>query len=83
MSAPQPSAFPSGIVAFVKRDGPTCEIVAPFLATLDGAVKQATALGADPASVYVPHPVQDRSDEEIRELADLAFDRVVDRLVGG
>ena len=30
---------------------------------------QAEALGYQPAVVYVPHPVQDRTDEEIRALA--------------
>ena len=49
----------------------------------DAALKQAAALGADPASVYVPHPIQDRTDEEIEALADQAFDRIVDRLIAG
>ena len=35
----------------------------------DGALRQATALGADPAAVYVPHPIQDRTDEEMVALA--------------
>jgi hypothetical protein len=47
----------------------------------DGAVRQAAALGADPASVYVPHPIQDRTDEEMVELADAAFEAIVARLV--
>ena len=49
----------------------------------DGAEKQAAALGATPASVYVPHPIQDRTDEEIEALADQAFDRIVERLIAG
>ncbi|HSO96407.1 MAG TPA: UGSC family (seleno)protein, partial [Acidimicrobiia bacterium] len=35
------------------------------------------ALGADPARVFVPHPIQDRTDDEIRALADAAIDGVV------
>jgi hypothetical protein len=30
---------------------------------------QARALGYDPAAVYVPHPIQDRTDDEIRTIA--------------
>jgi hypothetical protein len=30
---------------------------------------QARALGYDPAAVYVPHPIQDRTDDEIRVIA--------------
>jgi hypothetical protein len=30
---------------------------------------QAKALGYDPAAVYVPHPIQDRTDDEMRALA--------------
>ena len=33
------------------------------------AAAQAEALGYNPAAVFVPHPVQDRTDEEIRALA--------------
>lgn len=33
-----------------------------------GAV-QAQALGFDPAAVFVPHPIQDRTEDEIRALA--------------
>ncbi len=40
---------------------------------VDAAVAQATALGADPARVFVPHPIQDRTDDELRALADAAF----------
>jgi hypothetical protein len=54
-----------------------------FVATaefVDGADRQAKALGFDPAAVYVPHPVQDRTDEEMRAMADQAFDAVVKSL---
>ena len=51
-----------------------------FVATVeftDGAVAQAEALGADLASVYVPHPIQDRTDTEMAAIADGAYDAVV------
>lgn len=38
---------------------------------------QSDALGFDPAVVYVPHPIQDRSDAEIRVIADDAVDAVL------
>jgi len=51
-----------------------------FVATtefVDGADRQAKALGFDPAAVYVPHPVQDRTDEEMREMAERACEVIV------
>jgi hypothetical protein len=30
---------------------------------------QAKALGYDPAAVFVPHPIQDRTDDEMRAIA--------------
>ena len=44
---------------------------------VDAADAQARALGADPARVFVPHPIQDRTDEEVRALADGAAADVV------
>ncbi len=41
------------------------------------AAAQARALGFEPAAVFVPHPIQDRSDEEMRRLADAAADEIV------
>ncbi len=46
-----------------------------FVATVefeDGAQRQADALGADVASVLVSHPIQDRTDDEMRAIADKA-----------
>jgi hypothetical protein len=43
----------------------------------DAARVQAAGLGCDPAGVFVPHPIQDRTDEEIRALADAAVDEIV------
>ncbi len=46
----------------------------------DGAEAQARALGADPAAVFVSHPIQDRTDEELCEIADGAVDAIVSAL---
>jgi alkanesulfonate monooxygenase SsuD/methylene tetrahydromethanopterin reductase-like flavin-dependent oxidoreductase (luciferase family) len=44
---------------------------------VEAADAQARALGADPARVFVPHPIQDRTDEELRALADAALPAIV------
>ena len=43
----------------------------------DAAGTQARALGSDPDAVYIPHPIQDRTDDEIRELADNALESIL------
>jgi hypothetical protein len=45
------------------------------------AAAQASALGFAAARVFVPHPIQDRTDDELRALADAAIDEVVARLL--
>jgi hypothetical protein len=47
---------------------------------VDAAAAQARALGFQPASVFVPHPIQDRTDGEMRALADAAAAEVWARL---
>ncbi len=51
-----------------------------FLAStefIDAAQAQAEAIGFQPARVFVPHPIQDRTDDEMRSLADAAIDAVL------
>jgi hypothetical protein len=48
---------------------------------VDAADAQARALGADPARVFIAHPIQDRTDDELRALADGAIDAIVAALV--
>ena len=48
---------------------------------VDAAQAQNRALGYDPAVVFVPHPIQDRTDDEMRALADAAVDDVLARLL--
>jgi len=44
---------------------------------VQAAAAQAKALGFDPAAVFVAHPIQDRTDEEMEVLADAAVDEIV------
>jgi hypothetical protein len=47
---------------------------------IEAAHAQSEALGFDPAAVYVPHPIQDRSDAELHALADAAVEEIVGKL---
>ena len=49
---------------------------------IDAAAKQAEMLGLpDVKRVFVPHPIQDANDEEMRARADAIIDEVIDALV--
>ena len=51
-----------------------------FLASTEfaeAADVQSRALGFPAPYVLVPHPIQDRTDEEVRRLADEAYDAVL------
>ena len=53
-----------------------------FVATtqfIDGAEVQAKALGFDAAAVWVEHPIQDRSDDEMVTIADKAIDELLEQ----
>ncbi len=57
-----------------------------FVATVeftDGAEHQARSLGAAASAVYVEHPIQDRTDPEMRAIADQAFETLLAQLVSG
>jgi hypothetical protein len=43
---------------------------------------QARALGYDPAAVFVPHPIQDRTDDEMRVIARNALGKIL-KAIGG
>ena len=36
----------------------------------DAVAVQSKALGFEPAVLYVPHPIQNRTDEELKKIAD-------------
>ncbi len=48
---------------------------------VQAAAAQAQSLGFDAAMVFVAHPIQDRSDDEMRALADAALPGIIARLV--
>jgi hypothetical protein len=48
---------------------------------VQAAAAQSRSLGFDPAMVFIAHPIQDRSDDELRALADAALPGIVQRLV--
>ena len=52
---------------------------APFA---DAAEAQSRALGLDVARVFVSHPIQDRTDEEMTALADEAVAELISSLTG-
>jgi len=43
----------------------------------EAAEEQARALGLDVARVFTPHPIQDRTDQEMQDLADGAVEALV------
>ncbi len=56
-----------------------------FAATVqfrDAAEAQSTTLGLDVARVLTPHPIQDRTDEEMVAIADQAIDGLIGALTG-
>ena len=56
-------------------------VMVASVAFSDAAETQARALGTDPRRVFVPHPIQDRTDAEIQQLAEAAADKVVTALM--
>lgn len=51
-----------------------------FIATtefVEAAAAQAKSLGFDPTKVFVEHPIQDRTDEEMQAIAEHAFEDVL------
>ena len=62
-------------------------VIAAFVASTQfivAADTQATALGyRSVPAVFVPHPIQDRTDAELRALADGAFDAVLTAVTRG
>lgn len=55
-------------------------IPAGFIASsefVDAAKAQSQSLGVEPAGVFVQHPIQDRTNEEMVQLAAQAIDRII------
>jgi alkanesulfonate monooxygenase SsuD/methylene tetrahydromethanopterin reductase-like flavin-dependent oxidoreductase (luciferase family) len=53
-------------------------VIVSSTAFVQAAEVQSKALGHEPTIVWVPHPIQDRTDEELRALADSAFAEIVE-----
>ena len=49
---------------------------------VEAAESQARMLGFPAARVFVPHPIQDRTDDEMRAYADAAYDEIVAHIAG-
>ena len=51
---------------------------------VDAAVAQSASLGFSAvARVFTPHPIQDRTDEEMVAYADAAFDEILASITSG
>lgn len=51
-------------------------------AFVDAAIAQSTALGLpEVRRIFVPHPIQDTTDDEMREKADAVVDEVIAALI--
>ena len=47
------------------------------------AIAQSASLGfPSVARVFTPHPIQDRTDDEMRAYADAAFDEILQQIIG-
>jgi alkanesulfonate monooxygenase SsuD/methylene tetrahydromethanopterin reductase-like flavin-dependent oxidoreductase (luciferase family) len=68
-------------VFFEDHGIPTATVISAQF--VDAARAQARALGADDyRTVVVPHPIQTRTRDEVRALADAAYEAIVNRLTG-
>ncbi len=68
------------------RDLESRGVVAVGVATSEfviAAAAQNKSLGYDPAVVFVAHPIQDRTNAELRALADQAFDEIIAAVTRG
>jgi hypothetical protein len=63
-----------------RRGTPTVFVASDVF--VDAADAQSGALGFHPARVFVPHPIQDRTDDEMRLIADATVGHLVERLTG-
>ena len=50
---------------------------------VDAAAAQVRSIGLDVRRVFVPHPIQDRTDDEMVAYADAAFEEIVSQITAG
>ena len=61
------------------RGIPGVSVVTPGFT--DAVAAQSQALGFDPAIVYVPHPIQNRTADELDQIADRAIESALALLI--
>lgn len=69
-------------IADLERRG----VVGAFIAStefVEAAQAQSRSLGFAPAAIFVQHPIQDRTDDEMRSLADHAIEEIVRAVTSG
>ena len=69
-------------IADLERRG----VVGAFIAStefVEAAAAQSKSLGFTPEAIFVPHPIQDRTDDEMRELADAAVEEILSKVTSG
>ena len=69
-------------IADLERRG----VVGAFIAStefIEAAAAQSKSLGFTPEAIFVPHPIQDRTDDEMRELADAAVEEILEKVTAG
>ena len=69
-------------IADLERRG----VVGAFVAStefIEAAAAQSKSLGFTPEAIFVQHPIQDRTDEEMRALAEAAIDEIVSKVTSG
>jgi hypothetical protein len=49
----------------------------------EAGISQAGALGCEPAAVFVAHPIQDRSDAEMKAMAESALADILAAVTAG
>ncbi len=57
-------------------------LVVATTAFTQAAEVQSAKLGYEPTIVWVPHPIQDRTDAELRNLADEKIEEILARMTG-
>ncbi len=66
---------------FERRGIPAVFVASEVFA--DAAQIQGDAIGFHPSNVMVQHPIQDRTDDEMRVIATEAVDELIARLTSG
>jgi hypothetical protein len=67
------------IVNLERRSIPSVMVASTVF--VEAAEIQASALGLAVARVFVPHPIQGRTDEQMRSLADDAFEEILSKII--